>query len=288
MPDDDYVYTSNPNPPAGSDEAAQPAQPAGPDLSKIEQRLDGVTKALRGMESEQKTREQKSRLATQEAHLASQVHQTKRAVDAAERDLSAAFDTGDGAAIAKAQRALTERVAERERASNAQQYFKSQIKETESRSGGSSGNPGDARPQETELDTTNLNNWKKKHGSWYGVDTEMTKAAHEVSDRIVKNGVITVGSPEYFEAIDRQMSQRFPSKFGSAPETAGGGGSEDGRRERGSSTGRIPREVIDGWARMGINVDDDKTLQRMVKNRQSLADKGILPGEPAYGRVVSR
>jgi len=46
--------------------------------------------------------------------------------------------------------------------------------------------------------------------------------------------------------------------------------------------------VIEGWERMGINVKDDKTLQRMVRNQEALVAKGILPQERQYGSVMTR
>lgn len=286
--DDDVV-------PGGDTTPQEPATPPAPDLSKFESRLNDIARTLSTVQQDQQQRDSRSQLAQQEAQVAQKVRSAQNAVDAAERDLSKAFEDGDSTAIAKAQRNLTERVADRERAVNVREQFKSAIKSMETRSGGSAGAPGGSNPaaapqqsgQTQELDTKNLEDWKSKNESWYGIDTEMTKAAHEVDQEIREAGVITVGTPEYFKAIDRKMAQRYPSRFNNAPQTAGSG-SGSGRQQAPNSAGRIPRDVVDGWARMGINVNDDATLNRMVKNRQALADKGILPQQPEYGRVVNR
>jgi hypothetical protein len=39
---------------------------------------------------------------------------------------------------------------------------------------------------------------------------------------------------------------------------------------------------------MGIDVNDNKTLERMVRNQQALVAKGILPQERQYGPVMTR
>lgn len=282
--DDDVV-------PGGDTTPPEPAAP--PNLSKFETRLNDIARTLSTVQHDQQQRDSRSQMAQHEAQVAQKVRSAQGAVDAAERDLSKALEDGDGAAIAKAQRNMTERVADRERAVNVQDRFKAAMRSMEARSGGSSGAPGTPgaapqRPdQNEELETKNLEGWKSQNESWYGIDSEMTKAAHEVDQEIREAGVITVGTPEYFKAIDRKMAQRYPSRFNNAPQTAGSG-SGGGRQQAPNSAGRIPRDVVDGWARMGINVNDDATLNRMVKNRQALADKGILPQQPEYGRVVNR
>ena len=292
MPDDDYEVNT------GGDDASppNPQQPPQPDLSKFESRLNGITEALSSFQREQQQRDHQQRITSWESQVVGRVRATQQAVNAAERDYAQAVEDGDSAAIAKANRNIAERVADRERAANAHEQFKRAMKDAEARQGGSSGAPG-ANPQppqqggqqggEGDLDFQNLNRWKDRHKSWYGVDTEMTKAAHEVDWNIREAGAIPVGSTRYFEAIDRAMAHKFPDRLGGAPQTGGGGtGRQPSQAQAGS--GRIPRDVVDGWRRMGINVNDNATIERMVKNRRALADKGILPSEPAYGSVVTR
>ena len=155
------------------------------------------------------------------------------------------------------------------------------MKEAEKRDGGKR-----EEPEGGDLDTTNLDSWRTKHSSWYGVDKDMTKAAHEIDAQIRGAGVLEAGSKEYFDAIDRQMSQKFPDQFKGTPRTGSGGGApvtSGGQRQV-----RIPASVADGYRRMGINIDDPKVAQRMVKNRERAVDKGWLPEQPASGRLVTR
>jgi hypothetical protein len=264
---------------------------AAPDTSatdKFERRLNDLASAMTSMQQSQRQREARSQIASQEAKVARDVQEAQRAVDTAEKDLANATEDGDSQAIAKAQRKLSESIADRERKTNIQDNFRQQIRQMEQRQGGSTGTPGanDAQqpPGDQKLDTTNLEDWKSRNSSWYGVDDEMTKAAHEINQKIRDAGVIPVGSREYFKAIDNQMRQRYPHKFNSAPATESGrqGTSQSSGR---SSDGHIPQSVVDGWAAMGIDVNDDKVLQGMVEKRKKLVDKGILPESPAYGRI---
>jgi len=69
----------------------------------------------------------------------------------------------------------------------------------------------------------------------YGVDTDMTKAAHEVDRSIREAGVIPVGSQEYFKAIDRQMAQKYPDRFRSPPDTAAARGQRPAAQRAGAA-----------------------------------------------------
>lgn len=269
---------------------APPSAPS-PDLSRIDERLNRISDAVNNMTRSQEINTIRNRISARGTELDRMVKDAETAVDRAEADLAAAYDEGDGATIAKRQRDLAERVATREHARGEFGQFQRAVKEMESRSGGStgapsaSGNPASQPTEKPAKDTTNLNGWKKRNSSWYGVDDDMTKAAHEFDRSIRGEGVIADGSQEYFREIDRRMAQKYPDKFRSTPQTGGGTTREQGGH---SMTGKIPNDVLDGWRRMGINVDDDKTLERMVANRQKLVDKEILPETPTYGRVLTR
>jgi hypothetical protein len=116
----------------------------------------------------------------------------------------------------------------------------------------------------------------------------MTDKAHDIHGRIVSAGAIAVGSPEYFETIDRQMKQSYPDRFGGTPATASGD-SGGGRGGGGSpAQGRIPQSVIEGWKRMGIDTSDKAVVERMIGHRSKLVDKGILTPTPVYDRVKER
>lgn len=271
---------------AGDQQQQQPSQPA-VDLSPIEARLSRITDAISGLTRDNEAREIQSRLSSHETSLRQRVAQADTAVTLAERRVAEAYDSGDGATIARANRQMTEAIATRENVKAEVQEFTRNKQELERRRTAPQAQQQPQGGEEGAKDTRNLNDWKTRNSSWYGVDTDMTKAAHEVDRSIREAGVIPVGSQEYFKAIDRQMAQRYPDKMRSTPDTAGAGGGRPQAPQR-QGGGRIPASVLDGWARMGINVNDDKTLQRMVRNREALVAKGIMPAEPQYGVVLTR
>jgi hypothetical protein len=271
----------------GGGDQQQIAQQPTVDLSPIEDRLNRITSAISGLTRDSEAREIQSRLSNHETSLRQRVAQADTAVTLAERRVAEAYDAGDGATIARANRNMTEAIAARESVKAEVQEFTRQKQELERRRTTPQAQQQPQGGEEGAKDTRNLNDWKTRNSSWYGVDTDMTKAAHEVDRSIREAGVIPVGSQEYFKAIDRQMAQRYPDKMRSTPDTAGAGGGRPQAPQR-QGGGRIPASVLDGWARMGINVNDDKTLQRMVRNREALVAKGIMPAEPQYGAVITR
>jgi hypothetical protein len=257
------------------------------DLSPIEDRLNRITSAISGIERNNEAREAQSRIATVETQLRQRVAQADTAVTLAERRVAEAYDAGDGAQIARANRNLTEAVAARETVKLDVREFDRFKQNGERQRAAPQAQQPPQGGDEGAKDTRNLNDWKSRNSSWYGVDTDMTKAAHEVDRSIREAGVIPVGSQEYFKAIDRQMAQRYPDRMRSTPDTAGSGGGRPQAPSR-QGGGRIPQSVLDSWGRMGININDDKTLQRMVRNQEALVAKGILPPERQYGAVITR
>jgi hypothetical protein len=284
MADDDFV--SSPGP--GGDDDGGTAAPSDERLSRFESRLNDVSEAIGALARNQDARDVRSRISQRTAQVDAALRTSERAVDLAEEALATAYEGGESAVIARAQRELSERIASREHARGDKRTHDQALKEIERRGGGSQGAPGahvEKQDQTGAKDTANLDGWRKKHSSWYGIDAEMTKAAHEVDRAIREAGVIPVGSQQYFQAIDRQMAKSYPDQLRSAPET--GSGSSSGRTAP-RHTGRIPGEVVEGWRHMGINVDDPATMERMIGHRSHLAGKGILPDAPAYGIVRPR
>lgn len=261
-----------------AEEGAQPA----PDnsttdkFSALEERLAQITQSVDGLTQQQKRERAAGAISARESELTRAKQDAESAVGAAERTLAEAYDNGEGVEIAKAQRALTEAIAKRERADMTLGNFKEQLKAAERKQESGAG----------AVDDTNLRDWKSKHSAWYGVDAEMTKASHEIDRQIRAAGVLSVGSKDYFNAIDRAMSQKYPDRFGGTPPT--GGAARGGNQGGSSSRGVINRSIAEGYRRMGINIDDPKVAERMVKNREVAVQKGILPSTPVGGQVVTR
>ena len=262
--------------PGHTGEGAQPApgDNGGDKFSALEQRLARITQSVEGLTAAQQRERAMGAVNARANELSAAKKAAEDSVTEAERKLADAYDNGEGLEIAKAQRALTEAVAKRERADIELTEFQRQVKAAESR-----------KPDASTLDDANLRDWKSRHASWYGVDAEMTKASHDIDRQIRAAGVLSVGSKEYFDAIDRAMSQKYPDRFGGSPNSSSGA-----RGGAPVSAGRatINRSVAEGYRRMGINIDDPKVAERMVKNRDLLVQKGILPAQPVGGPVVTR
>lgn len=254
-------------------------------VAALEARLASMSQQMGTLLETQRTRDAQQQLSQFESQLRTRVAETEAAVTSAEAALAEAFDTGEGAAIARAQRVLSEAVTAKEQAKLNQSNYELRRREEERRQGGG-GNPAGAPQQQPNAasDTTNLDNWKARHRSWYGVDSDMTQFAHSVSDRIRNAGAVAVGSTEYFDIIDRELRNKFPDRLSGAPQTAGGGA---GGTAPGGGRGRIPSSVLDGWRRMGLNVEDPKVVERLVGHRQSLVNKGILGQQPVSGPIKS-
>ena len=247
----------------------------------LAKRVDSLTKTLSDFIGGQKQNEQKRNQSEMETRIDAAVRNATAAVDEAERALAEAHEDGDGLAIAKAQRAMGEATAKAQDIKSKAEVAKQRIRDDERRSGGSDGGR-----QEEQVDTTNLNDWKKRNKGWYGVDTGMTQHALSVSREIEEMGVFEVGSPEYFEAVDKRMRQRYPDKFNGTPPT--GGASTGGAPAPTGGQQRISASVAEGFRRMGINVDDPEVAKRMVGHRQKAAAKGFLPETPDTGRIITR
>jgi cell division septum initiation protein DivIVA len=253
--------------------------PADDRTSKIEGRLDRLAQSVEGFISGQKKSQAETEVAQNEQRIKYAEQKAATAVDEAEAALATAFDDGDGVKIAKAQRVLAEAASKSERVNAAAYEARARAKDAEKRKGGT-------RSDDDALDTSNLDGWKKKHKSWYGIDQAMTQAAHELDAQIRENNVLVQGSKEYYDAIDRQMSKKFPDQFGGSPATGGNGGTGIGGGA--GSQKRIPAPVAAGLRRMGIDIDDPDVAKRMIANREKAVRKGWLPEIPVTGSVVTR
>lgn len=243
-------------------------------IAALEARLARMTNMLSSVVDNQQNDKVRNQLGQVEQQILTKIRDSESAETAAEAALATAFDEADGAAVAKAQRKLTEATAARIEAQNDHRSYKARVAEGEKRQGGSDG--------PVNLDTTNLEGWKQRHASWYGVDKDMTAKAHQIDGQIRAAGVHPVGSVEYFNAIDREMRRLYPDKLTGSPSTAGGNGGAS--PQRGGSS-RVAASVMEGWRRMGINTSDPKVVARMLQHREGLVSKGILPAQPVTGAI---
>lgn len=264
-------------------------------LGEISHAISELARNQKALEAAQRSSNQHgeraelvARVAAHGQKLATDLASAERGVESAEQALASAHEDSDGPAIARAQRLLSEAVSRKSEAQRVMGEHQAARRRYEAALKAPAKSDERTPPANAEAeDFTNLRDWQNTHREWYGVDDEMTKAAHEIDQKIRRAGVIPVGSQQYFQAIDRQMQKRFPSRMGRQPENAssGNGGATGARQNGGGGSGRISASVLDGWRRMGINIDDPKIMERMVTSRQQAVSKGLLPSQPATGRV---
>lgn len=248
--------------------------------AKLEQRLEQMGSQLTGFMTKAQKDAADSAAMRAENVIRAAISKGQGELDDAEKALAKAIEDGEAASIARAQTTVAQKAARLERINAEADQARRDLKtQGERRQGGT---------RTDDLDTTNLDSWKSKHSSWYGVDKDMTKAAHEIDGKIRDAGVITPGTKEYFDAVDRQMSALVPGKLSGSPQTgsrSGGSGAGEGGRGGGQ---RIAASVAEGYRRMGINVDDPKVAARMIANREKAVQKGFLPAVPVTGRIIER
>jgi hypothetical protein len=74
-------------------------------------------------------------------------------------------------------------------------------------------------PQQPQLDTTNFNRWHARNPQ-FGVDPEFTARAKALHNVVIDDGY-EEGTPEYFEAIDRELANTPQRRVPSPPPSPG-------------------------------------------------------------------
>lgn len=243
-------------------------------LDKMGQSIDQLLNRTR---KDEEVREAEGKLAQIRTAVTESVNKLKGDVKQAEDALAAAYDEGEGKDIARAQRILSERAARLERIqSDGARLLKEQEAKIKAE-------PKKDTADSDGVDRTELNKWLAAN-PWYNTDAEKRTAANQIDAALKAEGQILTGTPQYFEAINKRMAEKFPAFFKGSPGSAGGGSGE----QVGQAQTRVDRETAEAWRRMGINVDDPDTVKRMLGHRQTAVEKGILPQTPITGRVLAR
>lgn len=244
-------------------------------LEEMSKKLDDVVGRMGQYQltSEQSEVEQKIVAAEQQA---------QQSKSAAEKELLDAVESQDNPRIVKAHIAVAEAAANFQRvkseAGAIRRDLESRVRAASRSDQGPDSRQTAAEPPSapSEVDTALLDEWKDKNVAWYGVDTTMTQAAMEVHRQIEANGLLPTGSPEYFKAIDVQMREKFPQKFGGdGALLAGGSGGERPTGEGQTAPEvRMTSEMEQAAAKWGIKPED------WLEWRAKAAGKGHLPSQP--------
>ncbi len=261
---------------------------AAPDrMDMLEQRLGKLTQVLTGFaqENQQTKQHQQAEQERQTAVRSAEgfVTEAQQRLQASRAKLASAHDAGDAQQIADATAEMSTAAAEHTAARMHAESVKAQAQRAQTQ-------PAQQQQPQQRVDDSNLRNWRERNKSWYGVDGEMTRAALEVAKEVEGERVLEVGSPQYFQAIDARLRNRYADRM---PRPSGGAAQV--QTQRGSmanaapqSQNRIPEAIASGYRRMGINVDDPEVAKQMQSARQTAVQKGFLPEKPNYGPVVTR
>ena len=256
--------------------------PAGPTIQEMSdqnaalaQRVGQLQTSLTNMQQQGETNARQTQIARAKAEADGIVTEAENAVNTAETSLASALEGGEPMEIAKAQRKLADASAGAERKRSERDNFVAQAKQAERRDGGARPDSATAAPQ---LNTSNLDQWKDRNKEWYGVDAEMTRVSHEVDQGVRTAGTYTVGSSEYFQAIDRALKQRFPDRFSGAPASAA---AREGGSGQGGAPRRYDRDVQRSMDAFGLSAESWDAA------RAKAVEKGFLKETPTRGRVMS-
>jgi len=143
------------------------------------------------------------------------------AVQAAQKDLKEAHESGDAEQIAQSQQALTQaQLAQASAPAVSQRIIDNWKQNVLAEQRQQAQQQPALAPQVMEPDPE-AQEWQEKN-PWFGQDTEMTSFAYGVHERLVRDEGVDPESSKYYQLIDNRMREVFPSYFG----TSGGGSTE--------------------------------------------------------------
>ena len=140
----------------------------------------------------------------------------KSEMDAVQKQLATAIESGDAAAQVQANKRIAELAFEdaklKQRASNVKQ-------EEEPVKLSDGGNLPRQTPQQMPQADPMAEEWASKN-SWFGTDRAMTFTAFEIHKDLVEKEGYDPKSQEYYQEIDKRIKVDFPHKFGNTESQA--------------------------------------------------------------------
>jgi len=124
------------------------------------------------------------------------------ALEQAKAQFKAAYEAGDGDALADAQMRMTELKNEESRVNSFRPQRQQQEQQVQQPA------PAPVRPAPP---STRATNWAQQN-AWFGKDEEMTGYAYGVHERLIKQGVAP-DSEEYYNQINASVRRVFADKF---------------------------------------------------------------------------
>lgn len=147
----------------------------------------------------------KERLSTGEERLVDvSKHSAVQELEAAKKEYKDAYDAGDSDKLVEAQEKLTMAKIKVDRLENYSPVYKRAVQEPESEVQIQQQQPI-PQPDRKAME------WQDRN-EWFGQDEEMTSLALGLHEKLKRSGV-SIGSDEYYSAIDKTMRRRFPEHF---------------------------------------------------------------------------
>ena len=134
--------------------------------------------------------------------------QTKQAQDAMAR----AMEVGDTKAAVEAQQQLTELAIQNDRAQQAKIQQARYQKQVEAQQQAQVNQPMPQQQPEPKRPDPKAEQWAVKN-DWFGQDEAMTYAAFGIHKRLVEEEGFDPQSDDYYNELDRRISDEFPHKF---------------------------------------------------------------------------
>lgn len=147
----------------------------------------------------------KERLSTGEERFVDVSKQSAvQELEAAKKEYKDAYDAGDSDKLVEAQEKLTMAKIKVDRLENYSPVYKKALQESESE-------VQIPQPQAVPQPDRKATEWQERN-EWFGQDEEMTSLALGLHEKLKRSGV-SIGSDEYYNAIDTTMRRRFPEQF---------------------------------------------------------------------------
>jgi hypothetical protein len=175
-------------------------------MREAERQRDAATEYARAVEEKRQVLEK--RFETTDANYIKKFETSiKSGLEAAEKELAAAIDSGDAKAQVEAQKRISTLAFENAKLEQSKQQKSEQVNTT------STEMRAPERPVEGMNSTDpRAETWASKN-SWFGVDRAMTFTAFEIHKDLTEKEGFDPQSDEYYAEVDKRIRVDFPHKF---------------------------------------------------------------------------
>ena len=132
-------------------------------------------------------------------------------LSSAEQEMAKAMEVGDTNAVVEAQRKITRLAIENDRAEQAKSQQEQAAKQRET----APQQQPQAAPQQVREPDAKAKEWAQRN-EWFGQDEAMTYAAFGVHKKLVEEEGFDPQSDDYYNELDRRVTEEFPHKFAEA------------------------------------------------------------------------